>query len=192
MSVRTRIGYSAISPLVIALAGVLLTAPRGDTASACTARSTWPATSPVVPRGATKKQRWTRTATRGVCRTQSSNARTAVSHRCLAVFSPHTSDASLAAPQTSPSRGRRSSRRRGARAVRCSLPTRRVSSGPAMAPPPGRNRWGVHGSGGSLEPPEPLLEPPGPIFTHLHTVYMACSERLPTRLNPLAERTCFS
>ena len=40
------------------------------------------------------------------------------------------------------------------------------------------------GSGGSLEPPGPL--------TYLHTVYMAYSECLPTRLNPLAERTCFS
>ena len=37
-----------------------------------------------------------------------------------------------------------------------------------------------------------FLEPPGPLLTHLHTVYMGCSERLPTRLNPLAERTCFS
>ena len=37
-----------------------------------------------------------------------------------------------------------------------------------------------------------FLEPSGPLLTHLHTVYMACSERLPTRLNPLAERTCFS
>jgi hypothetical protein len=27
---------------------------------------------------------------------------------------------------------------------------------------------------------------------HLHTVYMAYSECFPTRLNPLAERTCFS
>ena len=25
-----------------------------------------------------------------------------------------------------------------------------------------------------------------------NTVYMACSERLPTRLDPLADRTCFS
>ena len=32
----------------------------------------------------------------------------------------------------------------------------------------------------------------GPLLTHLHTVYMADSECLPTRLNPLAERTCFS
>jgi hypothetical protein len=39
-------------------------------------------------------------------------------------------------------------------------------------------------SGGSLEPP-------GPLLTHLHTIYIAYSERLPTRLNPLAERTCF-
>ena len=37
-----------------------------------------------------------------------------------------------------------------------------------------------------------FLEPPGPLLTHLHTVLMACSECLPTRLNPLAERTCFS
>jgi hypothetical protein len=50
----------------------------------------------------------------------------------------------------------------------------------------------IGGSGGSLEPPGPLLEPPGPLLTHLHTVHMAYSERLPTRLNPLAERTCFS
>ena len=27
---------------------------------------------------------------------------------------------------------------------------------------------------------------------HLHTVYMAYAECLPTRLNPLAERACFS
>ena len=37
-----------------------------------------------------------------------------------------------------------------------------------------------------------FLEPPGPLLTHLYTVYMAYSECLPTRLNPLAERTCFS
>jgi hypothetical protein len=43
----------------------------------------------------------------------------------------------------------------------------------------------IGGSGGSLEPP-------GPLLTRLHTVYMAYSECLPTRLNPLAERTCFS
>jgi hypothetical protein len=49
----------------------------------------------------------------------------------------------------------------------------------------------IGGSGGSLEPPGPLLEPPGPLLTHLHTFYMAYSECLPTRLNPLAERTCF-
>ena len=50
-------------------------------------------------------------------------------------------------------------------------------------------------SGGSLEPPGPLglfLKPPGPLLTHFHTVYMAYSEFLPTRLKPLAERTCFS
>ena len=47
----------------------------------------------------------------------------------------------------------------------------------------GRNRSGE--SGGSLEPPRPLL-------THLHTVYIAYSKCLPTRLNPPAERTCFS
>jgi hypothetical protein len=27
-------------------------------------------------------------------------------------------------------------------------------------------------------------EPPGPLLTHLHTIYMAYSECLPTRLNP--------
>jgi hypothetical protein len=43
----------------------------------------------------------------------------------------------------------------------------------------------IGGSGGSLEPP-------GPLLTHLHTVYMAYSECLPTRLNPLAERACFT
>jgi hypothetical protein len=37
-----------------------------------------------------------------------------------------------------------------------------------------------------------FLEPPGLLLTHLHTVYMAYSKCLPTRLNPLAERTCFS
>jgi hypothetical protein len=47
-------------------------------------------------------------------------------------------------------------------------------------------RGGGSASGGSLEPPGPLLEPPLP--THLHTVCMAYSEDLPTRLNPLAER----
>jgi hypothetical protein len=36
------------------------------------------------------------------------------------------------------------------------------------------------------------LEPPGPLLTHLHTVYMVYPECLPTRLNPLAERTCLS
>jgi hypothetical protein len=50
----------------------------------------------------------------------------------------------------------------------------------------------IGGSGGSLEPPGPLLRPPRPLLTHLHTVYMVYSECLPTRLNPLAERTCFS
>ena len=35
-----------------------------------------------------------------------------------------------------------------------------------------------------------FLEPPGPLLTHLHAVYIAYSECLPTRLNPLAERTC--
>jgi hypothetical protein len=50
----------------------------------------------------------------------------------------------------------------------------------------------IGGSGGLLEPPGPLLDPPGHLLAHLHTVCMACSERLPTGLNPLAERTCFS
>ena len=37
-----------------------------------------------------------------------------------------------------------------------------------------------------------FLEPPGPLLTHIHTVYIRYSECLPTYLNPLAERTCFS
>jgi hypothetical protein len=50
----------------------------------------------------------------------------------------------------------------------------------------------IGGSGGSLEPPVPLLEPPGPLLTHLHTVYTAYSECLPTRLNPwLRGPSCF-
>ena len=36
----------------------------------------------------------------------------------------------------------------------------------------------IGGSGGSLEPP-------GPLLARLHTVYMAYSKRRPTRLNPL-------
>ena len=42
----------------------------------------------------------------------------------------------------------------------------------------------IGGSGGSLEPP-------GPLLTHFRTVYMAYSECPPTLLNPLAERTLF-
>jgi hypothetical protein len=49
----------------------------------------------------------------------------------------------------------------------------------------------IGGSGGSLEPPGPHLQPPGPLLTRLHTVHIAYSECLPTRLNPLAERTGF-
>ena len=45
--------------------------------------------------------------------------------------------------------------------------------------------------GAHLNPHGPLFEPPGPLLTHLHTVCMACSECLPTGLNPLAERTLF-
>ena len=64
----------------------------------------------------------------------------------------------------------------------------------AVAPPAqveGREKQ-IGGSGGPLEPPGPPLEPALALLTHLHTVYMACSERLPTRLNALAERACFS
>jgi hypothetical protein len=43
----------------------------------------------------------------------------------------------------------------------------------------------IGGSGGSLEPP-------GPLLTTSILFYMVYSECLPTRLNPLAERTCFS
>jgi beta-glucosidase-like glycosyl hydrolase len=42
----------------------------------------------------------------------------------------------------------------------------------------------IRGSGVSLEPPRPLLELLGPLLTHLHTVYIAYSECLPTRLPP--------
>jgi hypothetical protein len=41
------------------------------------------------------------------------------------------------------------------------------------------------GSGGSLEAP-------GPLLTHIYTVNMESSECLPTRLKPMAERTCCS
>ena len=63
---------------------------------------------------------------------------------------------------------------------------------PGRHHPVGPREQQTGGSGGSLEPPGPLLEAPGPLPTHLHTVYIAYSERLPTRLKPLAERTCFS
>ena len=52
-------------------------------------------------------------------------------------------------------------------------------------PPPPRREKEIGGSGGSLEPP-------GPLPTHLHTVYMEYSECVPTLVNPLAKRTCFS
>jgi hypothetical protein len=48
---------------------------------------------------------------------------------------------------------------------------------------PGRKRSGAQGGS---------LEPPGQLLPHLHTVYIAYSERLSTRLKPLPERTCFS
>ena len=54
----------------------------------------------------------------------------------------------------------------------------------------GSNRWGVQEA--RSNPLGLFLAPPGPLLTHLHTVYMAYSECLPTRLNPLAETTCFS
>jgi hypothetical protein len=43
-----------------------------------------------------------------------------------------------------------------------------------------------------LNPLGLFFGPPGPLLTHLHTVSIAYSECLPTRLNSLAERTCFS
>ena len=43
----------------------------------------------------------------------------------------------------------------------------------------------TRGSGGSLEPH-------GPLPMHLHTAYKEYFECLPTLLNPLAERACFS
>ena len=51
---------------------------------------------------------------------------------------------------------------------------------------------GQGAQGARLTPLGLFLEPPGPFLTHLHTVYMAYSERLPTRLNLLAERACLS
>jgi hypothetical protein len=50
----------------------------------------------------------------------------------------------------------------------------------------------VHTGGKQMRGPGGSLEPPGPLPTHLHTVYMEYSECLPTLLNPPAERTCFS
>ena len=55
---------------------------------------------------------------------------------------------------------------------------------------PGRDRQGVQGA--HLNPLGLSLEPPGPLLTRLHTVYIGRSECLTTRLNPLAEGTCFS
>jgi hypothetical protein len=46
----------------------------------------------------------------------------------------------------------------------------------------GRSRQGAQGA--HLNPLGLFLEPPGPLLTHPHTVCMACSEHLPTRLNP--------
>jgi hypothetical protein len=43
----------------------------------------------------------------------------------------------------------------------------------------------LDGSGGSLEPP-------GPLLTHPHTVYTVYSECIPTRLSALAERASYS
>ena len=60
-----------------------------------------------------------------------------------------------------------------------------VAAGMELPPPVLTREKHIGGSGGSLEPP-------GSLLAHLHTVYMVYSECLPTRLNPLAERTCFS
>ena len=49
----------------------------------------------------------------------------------------------------------------------------------------GSSREGVQGA--RLNPLGLFLEAPGPLLTHLHTVHTGCSERRPTRLNPLAE-----
>jgi hypothetical protein len=59
-------------------------------------------------------------------------------------------------------------RRRPSSARACVRSSRRFATA-WRARSPGRNRSG--GSGGSLEPPRPLL-------AHLHTVYMACYEGL--------------
>jgi hypothetical protein len=68
----------------------------------------------------------------------------------------------------------------------------RLGLGPLLGGVVGPREQQIGGSGGSLAPPGLLLEAPRPLLTHLYTVYMACSECLLTRLNPLAERTCFS
>jgi hypothetical protein len=72
--------------------------------------------------------------------------------------------------------------------VRCADRGARAAAGAGRG---GREQQ-IGGSGGSLEPPGLPFEPPGPLLTHLRTVYMACSEYLPTHLNPLAEGSCFS
>ena len=48
--------------------------------------------------------------------------------------------------------------------------------GPLLGGVVGPREDQIGGSGGALEPPGLLLEPLGPLLTHLYTVYMVCSE----------------
>ena len=68
--------------------------------------------------------------------------------------------------------------------------TRDPDSGFSVAWDAGSDREGVQGA--HLNPLGLFLDPPRPLLTRLHAVYMGCSECPPTRLNPLAERTCLS
>ena len=52
----------------------------------------------------------------------------------------------------------------------------RLGRGPLLGGVVGPREQQIGGSGGSLAPPGLLLEPLGPLLTHLYTVYMACSE----------------
>jgi hypothetical protein len=59
-----------------------------------------------------------------------------------------------------------------------------------LVPTREQQTWGFRGV--HLNPLGLFLDPPGPLLTHLHTVYIAYSDCLSMRLNPLAERTRFS
>ena len=74
------------------------------------------------------------------------------------------------------------------------VPSEQQSSSPAARPvtmtiglewPAGDDHMDkqMGGPGGSLVPPGPLLELPGPLLMHLHTVYIAYSECLSKTVN---------